>query len=292
MMNFGKILALTLLSSGLTACVGNQAFVATPANYQQNTSIQLPIEKRYMQNGSFAVSSQTFASGQKEYSTYKIWYPTDIAKSGKKYPLVIMANGTGITFDKYEPVFEHLASWGFIVVGNNDKSAMFGKSTSKTLDFALALNQDRNSPFFNKINSQQIGVAGHSQGGMGVVSGAIYYPNSHLFKAVFAASAGHDEVAKLKVPYFLMTGTTGAEKFLANPEKTLAQFNGLNNNGLSVLARRKDTGHGEMLYMGNGYMVAWFRYLLQQDSQAVQAFIGNNAEIARNPLWQDVKIKH
>lgn len=47
-MNFGKILALTLLSSGLTACVGNQAFVATPANYQQNTSIQLPIEKRYM----------------------------------------------------------------------------------------------------------------------------------------------------------------------------------------------------------------------------------------------------
>ena len=48
MMNFGKILALTLLSSGLTACVGNQAFVATPANYQQNTSIQLPIEKRYI----------------------------------------------------------------------------------------------------------------------------------------------------------------------------------------------------------------------------------------------------
>ena len=58
------------------------------------------------------------------------------------------------------------------------------------------------------------------------------------------------------------------------------------------MARRKDTGHGEMLYLGNGYMVAWFRYLLQQDSQAGQAFIGNNAKIARNPLWQDVKVKH
>ena len=43
-------------------------------------------------------------------------------------------------------------------------------------------------------------MAGHSQGGMGAVSGAIYYPNSHLFKVVFAASAGHDEVAKLKIP--------------------------------------------------------------------------------------------
>ena len=292
MMNFGKILALILLSSGLTACVGNQAFVAAPANYQQNASIQLPIEKRYMQNGYFAVSSQTFASGKKEYANYKIWYPSDMANSDKQYPLVIMANGTGITFDKYEPVFEHLASWGFIVAGNNDKSAMFGKSTSETLDFALALNQDKTSPFFHKINTKQIGVAGHSQGGMGAVSGAIYYPNSHLFKAVFAASAGHDEVAKLTVPYFLIMGTTWMEKILANPEKTLAQFNGLTNNGLSVLARRKDAGHGEMLYLGNGYMVAWFRYHLPGDGQAGQAFIGNHAEIARNPLWQDVIVKY
>ena len=189
----------------LTACSSNQAFLAAPINYQQSTNTSLPIEKRYMQNGSFAVSSQTFASSKKEYSTYKIWYPSEMPSSNKKYPLVVMANGTGITFDKYETVFEHLASWGFIVAGNDDKSAMFGKSTSETLDFALTLNQDRNSLFFNKINHQKIGVAGHSQGGMGSVSGAIYYPNSHLFKAVFSASAGHDEVAKLKAPYFLMT---------------------------------------------------------------------------------------
>ena len=44
MMNFGKILALILLSSGLTACVGNQTFVAAPANYQQNTSITSPLQ--------------------------------------------------------------------------------------------------------------------------------------------------------------------------------------------------------------------------------------------------------
>lgn len=144
-----KMLALAL-AVALTGCSASQIFLAAPANYQQNASIQLPIEKRYMQNGSFAVSSQTFASGKQAYANYKIWYPSEMTNSGKQYPLVIMANGTGITFDKYEPVFEHLASWGFIVVGNDDKSAMFGKSTSETLDFALALNQDRNSPFLIK----------------------------------------------------------------------------------------------------------------------------------------------
>ena len=39
---------------------------------------------------------------------------------GKKYPLVIMANGTGVEYFKYEATFKHLSSWGFIVAGNDD----------------------------------------------------------------------------------------------------------------------------------------------------------------------------
>ena len=281
------------MSLALTACssLENMMPPTVPVDYQQNASITSPLEKHYMQNGGFTVASQVFVSGKKAYPNYKIWYPSEMVHSGKQYPLVIMANGTGIPYQKYEQVFEHLASWGFVVAGNNDNSSMLGQSTSDTLDFILALSQNHQSLFFNKINTQQIGVAGHSQGGVGAVSAVVYYPNGHLYKAVFAASGGHGEVGKTNIPYFLVSGTTGIEKVLAKPEEFLKQFNSLNNNGLTVLARRKDTGHGEMLYAANGYMVAWFRYHLQQDSQAGKAFLGLNAEIAKNPLWQDVKIK-
>ena len=51
------------------------------------------------------------------------------------YPLVIMVNGTGIT-----------------------------ASTSATLDFMLNLNKDSNSDFYGKIDVNNIGVSGHSQG--------------------------------------------------------------------------------------------------------------------------------
>lgn len=37
-----------------------------------------------------------------------------------------MVNGTGVYASKYPAVFEHLASWGFIVVGNEDPSTCTG----------------------------------------------------------------------------------------------------------------------------------------------------------------------
>ena len=56
------------------------------------------------------------------------------------------------------------ASWGFIVVGNEDENSRTGASTSATLDFMLNLNKDSNSDFYGKIDVNNIGVSGHSQG--------------------------------------------------------------------------------------------------------------------------------
>jgi hypothetical protein len=80
--------------------------------------------------------------------------------------------------------------------------------------------------------------------------------------------------------------------FPAKLENSYAQYQSLKGNGLSVMARRKQADHGQMLYNGNGYMTAWFRYLLTQDSEAARAFVGSTPEISRNPDWQDVNIKN
>ena len=55
-----------------------------------------------------------------------------------------------------------------------------------------------------------------------------------------------------------------------------------------VMMRRKEADHGEMLYSADGYVTAWLMWQLQDDIYASQAFLGNNAEIYHNDLYQDV----
>ena len=54
-------------------------------------------------------------------------------------------------------------------------------------------------------------------------------------------------------------------------------------------ARRTGADHAEMLPWPDGYMTAWFRYWLMGDEAAGAAFLGPQAELAANPLWQDVE---
>ena len=55
------------------------------------------------------------------------------------------------------------------------------------------------------------------------------------------------------------------------------------------MLRRKDTAHGEMLYAANGYVTAWFMWQLQDNEEAGNAFMGDDAEIMKNELYQDQK---
>ena len=65
--------------------------------------------------------------------------------------MVIMANGTGTKASAYGEVFNHLATWGFISVGNEDDNSRTGASSAVTLDYMLKLNDDPESIFYHKI---------------------------------------------------------------------------------------------------------------------------------------------
>ena len=45
-----------------------------------------------------------------------------------------------------------------------------------------------------------------------------------------------------------------------------------------------------MLTSADGYMTAWFMWLLQNDEDAARAFTGDDAEILSNELYQDQQI--
>jgi len=54
--------------------------------------------------------------------------------------MVLLVNGTGGKASKYEPLLEQLASWGFIVVGTQDKGTGTGATTIKALNYMLSEN--------------------------------------------------------------------------------------------------------------------------------------------------------
>lgn len=160
-----------------------------PETYWDSVQTGGDLEKTYTTLGSFDVAYLEQAHEDPMAVKYEIWYPAELAHSEARYPLVIMANGTGVTASKYKAVFHHLASWGFIVVGDEVQASALGSSTARNLDHMLALNEDPDSLFYQKIDTAHIGLAGHSQGGFGVLRAALDYENSSRYTCIFTASA-------------------------------------------------------------------------------------------------------
>lgn len=281
---------------------------AVKDNYFESVQTNEPLERKYINKGSFDVSYIEFDADPDKIGQYKIWYPTEITNSSSTYPLVVMANGTGVKASRYEPIFDHLASWGFIVIGNEDENSWDGCSSSESLDFMLKCNEDSTSIFYKKVDAMNIGIAGHSQGGVGAINAVTNQENGSHYKTIYTASTTHIalaetlkwpyDVSKINIPYFMTAGTlktdAGDEKdYGICPLQSLQEnYEKLSNDIMKIYARRVNSDHGDMLANADGYMTAWFMYHLKGDEDAGKVFIGENAEILKNSNWQDVAKNH
>ncbi|WP_195429389.1 alpha/beta hydrolase [Clostridium sp. D46t1_190503_E9] len=284
-------------------------------HYYNYLETEKDLEKKYSEFGEYEVSFKSFDADSDVFKKYEIWYPTDLENSNEKYPLIVVANGTGITASKYKAFFKHLASWGFVVIGNEDENSRSGESSSKSLDYVLKLNQDKNSIFYNKIDTDNIGIGGHSQGGGGTINAVNNWGNGKLYKAMYTASAtssffgqeGHlgtdwaYDVTKINIPYFFIAGT---EYFDAGEAISIEETTGQGicplyamkdiysklTTEYKVMGRLVNVDHGATYQKADGYMTAWFMYWLKDDLQAGGVFFGEDSEILTNANWQDVKI--
>ena len=264
------------------------------------------LEKKYAGLGDYEVSVMAVKSEDKSIGNIRIWYPSEMEN---RYPLIVVVNGSNTAALNYEPYFERLASWGFVVVGNDDRQAGTGISTSLTLDYMLEQNQNSDSLFYEKIDVQNIGIAGYSQGGVGAVRAVTEFKNSGLYKTIFTGSAAHSYLAqmwggydasKVSIPWFMTaaagtsddTGATDAatEWLGVAPLSSLIEnYNAMPDNVFKLRARVEGAEHEEMQMKTDGYMTAWMLYQLQGDEEAGKALIGEDAEILSNSNWQDIE---
>lgn len=269
------------------------------------------LEKKYAGLGQQEVDVFMVDSGNKKTGKYRIWYPKKLTVNIESYPLIIVVNASNMAALNYEPFFARLASWGFIVAGNDDRQAGTGESTSETLEYVLNLNNDANSIFFGKIDEKHIGCIGYSQGGAGAINAVTKFENSDKFTVLFTGSASYAllsknmgweyDVSKINIPYFMTAGTGNSddnggsihdnEKLagIAPLASLIENYNGITDNVFKIRARITGAEHDDMQVKTDGYMTAWMRYHLQGDEEAASVFVGENADILVNVGWQDIE---
>ena len=274
--------------------------------YYNDVKTSAPSEQKYTLKGDYEVSYYEQDAKNKQWKKFEVWYPAELETTDKTYPLVIMVNGTGVASSKYKPVFDHLASWGFIVAGNEDENAGNGASASASLDYMLTLNSDVNSKFYGKIDVDKIGIGGHSQGGLGTINAVTAQDNGNRYKVMYAASAptlqisvdllkAPFDVSGINIPCFMVAGTKkvyagdGKNSGICPLVELQEKYDNISADVSKIIARRVDTDHGDILPYADGYMTAWFMYHLQGDEEAGRVFFGDNAEILTNANWQDVE---
>ena len=279
---------------------------AIPKQYYRKQETGGTIEEKYANLGEYKIASKEYDAGKEKDKQrhFKVWYPVETGE----YPFVVMVNGTGIPYQKYEEIFEHLASWGFVVIGNDYEKSWDGESAAFSLDFAL-----ENEEISKMIDRNRIGIGGHSQGGEGTFNAVLEQENGNLYKVMFSLSPtnnplavklqwGYDldtdnpygyDLSKVTIPTLMLASTGKFDVETVIPlEELTKNFETIPSGIPKVAARRKNTEHGDMLWRSDAYVTAWLMYYLYGDEEAGKAFFGQDAELAHNEYWQDYMVSN
>ncbi|MGS5020060.1 alpha/beta hydrolase family protein [Paenibacillus sp. JJ1683] len=280
---------------------------AVPNNYTETVKTGGELEAKYIAMGEHEVSYFESAA-MMSFKKYEIFFPADISEMNRSLPVVVFVNGTGITGSKYQALQKHLASWGFITIATEEEYAWNGFSAEMSVRYLELLNEYKDkinggdNVFYKKIDLDHIGITGHSQGGIGVINAITNQKHSDIYKAAVMLSSAKTVMSEalqwtsdptlIKAPTMIFGSTGNTDEQIAPLESLQKLYNDIPNNVTKVMARRNDADHGQMLYYADGYVTAWFMYYLNGDTEAGNAFFGENAEILSNANLQDIKKNH
>lgn len=289
------IFIIVLLLAILLFILSRKPFV--PGNYTKTVKPGGTLEARYLAMGQYEVR-HVETDAPEDWGKFIIYYPAEMEKEDQTYPAVVMVNGTGVYASKYPALFQHLASWGFIVIGTEDPSTCSGDSSEAALSYLLKQNIDSDSIFYHRLDQDHIGITGHSQGGVGVFNAVEKQPHGNLYTCAVSLSPTDMEMAdaiglhyepnQMTVPTLLVASDTND---VITPDGLQKVYDEMN--VPKAMALRIGVDHGKMLYSADGYVTAWFLWLLKENTEAAAVFSGGSAELLTNPLYinQSVSIE-
>ena len=239
---------------------------------------------------------------------HTIFAPQDLAPFGKKnlLPVLVWGNGacTNSPWEHYKFLNE-IASHGFLVIATGyipmeEKPYRGPMSTSaqqiESIDWAIAQNADKNSPYYGRIDVEHIAAAGMSCGGLQTLDNAtdprlttIMICNSGLFINPGTAvpnmpMPAKDRLQEITVPVIYILG---------GPED-IAYENGMDDFHRLVkvpaFAANYPVGHGGTYRQDHGGeftvpALAWLQWQLKGDQEAAKLFQGADCGLANREGW-------
>lgn len=245
---------------------------------------------------------------EKTLPTHTIFRPQDLSVFGKKNKLPVISWGNGACANSpWEHVnfLNEIASHGFLVIAigpmPQDGVPAEGKTTSTQLtdaiDWAIAQNGDKESPYYGKIDVKNIAVSGMSCGGLQTLEMAsdprvttTVVCNSGVLGDPVNGFPGMPEVSKDDLKK-LHTPTI----YILGGESDIAYKNGMDDyrriNHVPVFVANMDVGHGGTYGQPHGgefakVATAWFLWQMKGDSEASKMFLGDDCGFCNDPNWK------
>ncbi len=243
-----------------------------------------------------------------DFEAHTVFAPQDLSAFGKKnlLPVLVWGNGacTNSPWEHYKFLNE-IASHGFLVIATGhipmEEVPYNGpRSTSEqqlqSVDWAIAQNADKESPFYGRIDVDAIAAAGMSCGGLQTLDNSadlrfktLMIMNSGLFTNPAGAMPGmpmpeKDKLQNIKVPVIYILGG----------EEDIAYGNGMDDffrlKNVPAVAANFPVGHGGTYRQPHGGeftvpALAWLQWQLQGNEEAAKMFTGSPCGLAQREGW-------
>ncbi len=166
---------------------------------------------------------------------------------------------------------------------------------TQAIDWALAENQRKESPYYGRINPQWIAVSGWSCGGLQALEVAadprvrtVVIHSSGIFSAanpIPGITITKAALEKLHTPIIYILGGPS----------DIAYANGMDDfrriNSVPVFVANLDVGHGGTFFDDNGgreasVAVSWLDWQLKGDTGAAKRFVGADCGLCKDPQWK------
>jgi hypothetical protein len=242
------------------------------------------------------------------FEAHTVFAPQDLSAFGKKNLLPVLVWGNGACSNspwEHYKFLNEIASHGFLVIATGhipmEEVPYNGpRSTSEqqiqSVDWAIAQNAEKESPFYGRIDVNAIAAAGMSCGGLQTLDNSadprfktLMIMNSGLFTNPAGAMPGmpmpeKEKLQNIKVPIIYILGG----------EEDIAYGNGMDDffriKNVPAVAANLPVGHGGTYRQPHGGeftvpALAWLQWQLQGNEEAARMFIGSPCGLAQREGW-------
>jgi hypothetical protein len=241
-------------------------------------------------------------------ATHTVFRPQDLSAFVKKNKQPVIAWGNGACANSpWEHInfLDEVASHGFLVIaigpmpaeGEQGGGRSQSSQLSDAIDWAIAQNNDKNSPYYKKVDVKNIAVSGMSCGGLQTLemasdprvtttvvcnSGVLPTPNGGM---PGMPALEKEDLKKLHTPTLYLLGG----------ETDIAYNNGMDDykriNHVPVFVANLDVGHGGTYREPHGgefakVATAWYQWQMKGDKEASKMFVGDDCGLCNDDEWK------